>query len=82
MSETCTCGEESGQRNHYDLNWACENDNHDACEGSLRWATGFHWFCACDCHPEPEVTAKSNAERRRSVEVWRKARSVMSGAPR
>lgn len=64
----CTCGEKVGQERHYDISDDCRTRRHDACErlgGSLLFSTGFHWWCACLCHPDPVLhDPPTNGEKR------------------
>lgn len=71
---TCTCGEEYGQPGHYDVSPPCWGDRHYDCLGRLFLATGFHWWCACRCHPEPVSTTKSLSAAR-AFHTWKQARA-------
>lgn len=33
----------------------CQDGVHQNCDGTVRSATGWRWFCACTCHPDPNV---------------------------
>lgn len=48
---------------------------HKDCDGVLHAATGYHWWCACSCHPDDMVKepAPDTADYR-AWEVWRAAR--------
>ncbi|HEY5201340.1 MAG TPA: hypothetical protein VIJ31_10575 [Acidothermaceae bacterium] len=39
-------------RGHVATAW-CEREEHARCHGSLLAETGWHWYCACPCHPTP-----------------------------
>ena len=70
---TCTCGEQNTDPHwHYDFTGNCERGEHHNCSRILRGATGYHWWCACSCHPnEPKANFR---EGRKAVDTWRKAR--------
>lgn len=79
-NERCTCGEAAGQPNHYDISGYCDEANnffdHDECKkrgGTLAGATGFHWWCACTCHPVPDVNEEETEML--ALATWRRARS-------
>lgn len=37
-----------------DMTGWCRNDQHRACDGSLRPPEGsVHWWCICHCHADP-----------------------------
>lgn len=48
----------------------CVQGHHNRCCGTLHAGKGFHWWCACDCHPAPPSTASATAQA-----VWRTARA-------
>jgi len=59
-----------------DITGHCRVDGHDRCDGVLHAATGYHWWCACSCHPDDMV--KEPAPRtvnHRAWTVWREARA-------
>lgn len=63
-----------------DLTGHCDGGNHVRCqehEGRLICGTGFHWWCICKCHPEPDLdsTVGPRADAERALEIWRKARA-------
>lgn len=55
-----------------DLTGWCERSEHEKCRGELRSSTGWHWWCACHCHPEP--SRRSSGEIK-AYEMWAKARA-------
>lgn len=76
----CTCGEKLpvDASRHYDITHHCEQVDHSRCDGQLRAATGFHWWCACECHSEPnlQMVAFFGDDWVRALETWREARKV------
>jgi hypothetical protein len=58
-----------------DITGHCGYGHHDRCNGILTGGTGFHWFCACSCHPEP-AEGPVIVGYDKAVEVWRQHREV------
>jgi hypothetical protein len=62
-----------------DLTGHCRNESHDDCGGVLLSATGYHWWCACPCHPGDMVSEPAaNTVNHRAWEVWRAARADLA----
>lgn len=66
----------------HDVTGHCESKAHRKCQefkGILRAGTGFHWFCACSCHPEPTFRDCAPTtplhDFRRAHETWARARA-------
>lgn len=79
MEDTCTCGipiNKTNPRTHHDVSGWCIREEHTYChdvlQGSLTSATGFHWACACPCHPEPELPYGEDGWR--ALQTWKNAR--------
>lgn len=54
----------------------CERGDCGECHGKLLRATGWRWFCACACHPEPTIKpehSKALVQFRRDREAITKA---------
>lgn len=64
-----------------DLTIHCENGSHLACAGALdARGGGFHWWCACLCHPEPPEKASDERVQSmhdKALENWRAARALV-----
>ena len=58
-----------------DVTGWCAKANHEGCNGTLRTGVGFHWFCACTCHPEPATSGLGGRDRQKAIDVWRAARA-------
>lgn len=58
-----------------DMTGFCRRDEHDECHGKLLSATGWHWFCACQCHPTPDV----KPEHKKALDSFLKARETSDG---
>lgn len=56
-----------------DLTGWCSTNRHQRCDGSLHAGTGYHWYCICDCHPEPPA---SSADAQKAHETWQRARAA------
>jgi hypothetical protein len=72
-----------------DISGWCATGRHDHCDGVLRTATGYHWWCACTHHdpipkPDPAKIKRAGtgdvAEHRKAWAVWRKARNAQESA--
>lgn len=50
----------------------CERGECHRCDGVMRAATGWNWFCTHECHPEPVV----RAEHQRALDFWRAHRKA------
>lgn len=59
---------------------APDDEHHQSCDGTLRTATGLHWWCACPCHPEPEIppvlSREGQADADKALAVWKSARAA------
>lgn len=53
----------------------CKRAEHARCDGTLHTGTGYHWWCICDCHPEPPIHDSKRADAHRALAVWRAGRS-------
>lgn len=61
-----------------DVTGWCQRDRHGLCSGVLQMGTHPHWFCACDCHPEPDIGATAAAQREldEAHATWKAARDA------
>ena len=57
-----------------DLTGFCERGVHEGCGGSLRGAVGFHWWCACECHPSPKIGW--SPDHSKALNTWEAARAA------
>lgn len=63
-----------------DLTGWCAKRLHESCDGTLRTGQGFHWWCACTCHPVPEPTlVQIEAGGNRALAEFAKAREANRG---
>ena len=59
----------------------CERGEHSSCHGTLRAGTGYHWWCACRCHPEP-TSADAHAapdDVRAAIAQFHRDRTALDG---
>lgn len=63
--------------------WCQHRDEHEKCTGTLYTGTGFHWLCACRCHPEwtrRDISLSASDEHaERALQTFRAARHRLVG---
>jgi hypothetical protein len=58
----------------------CGRDDHGRCDGTLRGASGYHWWCVCACHPKPSIShVPDRVAARKALDVWQSARDALGG---